>query len=37
MYNKQHTPKRFHYAKSKRVGDFILNGQPGTIFFPYYF
>lgn len=37
IYDKGHMPKRFHYAKTNRIGDFVLNGHPGTIFFPLFF
>lgn len=28
-------PLRKHYSKSKRVGDIIIEGKPGTSFYKY--
>lgn len=35
VYDRQRTPKRYHYTSSSRVGDVILDGRPGTIFFSF--
>ncbi|VDN07316.1 unnamed protein product [Thelazia callipaeda] len=33
VYDKRRLPKRYHYSASNRVGDIILDGEPGAIFF----
>ncbi|CAG9535434.1 unnamed protein product, partial [Cercopithifilaria johnstoni] len=32
IYDKRQLPKRYHFSKSNRIGDIILDGQLGTIF-----
>lgn len=34
VFDRPSTPKRYHYAKTPRVGDLILDGRPGTTFYP---
>ncbi|VDO64384.1 unnamed protein product [Onchocerca flexuosa] len=36
VYDKQRIPVRYHFKKSNRIGDIILDGQPGTIFYENY-
>ncbi|KAM3716269.1 Ectonucleotide pyrophosphatase/phosphodiesterase C27A7.1 [Dirofilaria immitis] len=36
VYDKQRIPKRYHFSKSNRIGDIILDGQLGTIFYENY-
>ncbi|KAH7730345.1 Protein C27A7.1 a [Aphelenchoides avenae] len=33
LYDRQRIPKRYHFSSTPRVGDVILDGRPGTIFF----
>ncbi|KHN85250.1 Ectonucleotide pyrophosphatase/phosphodiesterase C27A7.1 [Toxocara canis] len=33
IYDKKHIPKRYHYAKSERIGDLVLEGMPGISLF----
>lgn len=33
VYDKRRLPKRYHFSKSDRIGDIILDGQLGTIFY----
>ncbi|KAI6242231.1 Ectonucleotide pyrophosphatase/phosphodiesterase C27A7.1 [Aphelenchoides fujianensis] len=32
VYDRKRVPKRYHYAKDMRVGNVILEGRPGTMF-----
>ncbi|VDK87545.1 unnamed protein product [Litomosoides sigmodontis] len=32
VYDKRRMPKRYHFSKSNRIGDIILDGKLGTIF-----
>ncbi|KAI1723325.1 type I phosphodiesterase / nucleotide pyrophosphatase domain-containing protein [Ditylenchus destructor] len=34
IYNRETMPRRYHYAKTPRVGDLLLDGQLGTTFYP---
>ncbi|CAD5232824.1 unnamed protein product [Bursaphelenchus xylophilus] len=34
VYDKQRTPVRYHYTKTSRIGDVLLEGRPGSIFWP---
>ncbi|KAI6199874.1 Ectonucleotide pyrophosphatase/phosphodiesterase C27A7.1 [Aphelenchoides besseyi] len=31
VYDRKRVPTRYHYSKSNRIGDVLLEGQPGTI------
>lgn len=33
IYDNGHIPKRYHYEASNRIGDFVIEGQPGTTFY----
>jgi len=33
VFERNETPKRFHYSKIPRIGDIILDGRPGTSFY----
>ncbi|EJD73685.1 type I phosphodiesterase/nucleotide pyrophosphatase [Loa loa] len=33
VYDKRRIPKRYHFSKSNRIGDIILDAQLGTIFY----
>lgn len=35
VYDKRRMPKRYHFTKSNRIGDIILDGKLGTIFYEY--
>uniref|UniRef100_A0A7E4ZZ53 NUC domain-containing protein n=1 Tax=Panagrellus redivivus TaxID=6233 RepID=A0A7E4ZZ53_PANRE len=34
VFQRQSVPKRYHYARTPRVGDLIFDGRPGTTFYP---
>ncbi|KAI6171138.1 Ectonucleotide pyrophosphatase/phosphodiesterase C27A7.1 [Aphelenchoides bicaudatus] len=33
VYDRKRIPTRYHYSRARRIGDIILEGRPGTIFF----